>query len=59
MKNFTRTELQDLRERAEILADVVPSIPWKRAYMELADSLDRLDAMIARCEVYGVVVTNG
>ena len=47
---FEREELQDLRARAVELAESVPNNHWQRAYRQLADALDRLDAMEARTE---------
>ncbi len=50
MDNFTRKELQELRERAVGHAKSVPNNHWQRAYRQLADAADRLDAMEARTE---------
>ena len=53
MKNFTREELQDLRERAKDRAGVGHlNASWKRAYLRLADAAATLDAFIARTEVF-------
>lgn len=50
MKDFDRKELQELRQRAEEHAESIPNNHWKRAYEQLTDALDRLDAMEARTE---------
>jgi len=51
MRNtFEREELQGIRDRAENIAGTVANYGWKRAYIELADAADRLDAMEARTE---------
>lgn len=48
---WTRTELIELRERAEIEAAVIGSSDrWKHACFCLADAADRLDAMTIRIE---------
>ena len=49
-EQFTREELQDIRERAVENAEAVKNNHWKRAYKQLADAADRLDAMEARTE---------
>ena len=51
MKEFTREELQNIREKAVDNAESVANNHWKRAYKQLADAVDRLDAMEARTEV--------
>jgi hypothetical protein len=51
MREFTREELQNIRDRAEDSAQVFPSIYWKRAYENLADSANNLDAIMARTEI--------
>lgn len=48
MDEFTREELQDIREKAVKVADAYPSKTWKRALLRLADAADCLDAMDAR-----------
>lgn len=47
---FGRNELQVLRSRADALAryPTTANPRWKRAYLDLADVADRLDAMTAR-----------
>ncbi len=50
MEEFTREELKDLRDKAVANAESVPNNHWQRAYRQLADALDRLDAMEARAE---------
>jgi len=50
MKEFTREELQNLCKKAEENAKAVPNNHWIRAYRQLADAADRLDAMEARTE---------
>ena len=48
---WTRNELTEIRERAELEADVVGnSDRWRQACLCLADAADRLDAMTARIE---------
>ena len=49
-KDFEREELQDMRDRAVGRAETVTNNHWKRAYKQLADAADRLDAMEARTE---------
>ena len=45
-----REELIELREYFEHLSKVKGTNPtWSRAYLNIADALDRLDAMQARC----------
>ncbi len=53
MKEFEREELQDIRAKAEENAEAVANNHWKRAYKQLADAADRLDAMEARSEETG------
>ncbi len=48
MKEFSREELQDIRDNAVKNAKSVPNGHWQRVYMQLADAADRLDAMEAR-----------
>ncbi len=44
-----REDLQDLRELAINAANVDGvNVIWARAYIEIADAADRMDAMIAR-----------
>ena len=51
---WTREELIALRERAQAVADDdALSRVWRRTYQALADMLDRVDAVTARCEVRG------
>lgn len=48
---FSRDELIELRKRAEDMAQIEGLNPhWMRAYLQLADAADRLDAMIARTQ---------
>jgi len=55
MKIFTRAELRSIAERAVDCTESYALYPtWKRAYEDLIDSADRLDAMIARCEAAGI-----
>lgn len=55
MDNFTREELQDLRQRAAFEAtnnSHGDSFMYRKiAYLELAAAADRLDAMLARDEL--------
>ncbi len=52
VESFTREELIVLRTRAENLASMRgTSSGWVRAYLNLADATDHLDAMIARSSV--------
>jgi len=48
---FNREELQALRERAKNCRDAGANEPWARAFMDLYDALDRLDAMKSRSEI--------
>lgn len=50
MEEFTRDELQNIRKKAVDNAKAVPNNSWQRAYKQLADAADRLDAMEARTE---------
>ncbi len=50
---FTREELQDICLRAENEANSINELHWQRAYRDLADAADKLDAMIIR----GIVST--
>lgn len=50
--DFTRQELQIIRERAEGKANI-PNLNsgWKRMYLALADAANHLDAAIARTTI--------
>ena len=49
MKDFTREELQEMRERAKKQASIKGTNPdWVRTYFRLADACNELDAYIAR-----------
>jgi len=48
MANGEREKMQDLREWAEKCAKEIESELWKRAYLNLADAADKIDAMITR-----------
>ena len=49
MKDFSRDELIEIRERAEILAtEKYLNEIWQRAYFALADAADHLHAMWVR-----------
>lgn len=50
---FTREELIDLREKAIYFADGTggQNASWTRAYQQLADAANYLDAMLARSVV--------
>ncbi len=48
--DFEREELRNIREKAVEQAISCPNNHWTRAYKQLADAADRLDAMMARCE---------
>ena len=50
MTEFTREELQNIRDEAVKCAEFVADNHWRRAYKQLADAADRLDAMEARTE---------
>jgi len=51
-ESFYREELQLIRERAISHSRVDGlNLSWKRAYEDLANAADHLDAMEARCEV--------
>ena len=56
---FGRSELQELRRRAEEMEACVLNPHWKRAYLNLADALDRVDAMIARTEISEIDWSHG
>lgn len=43
-----RSNLQELRDAAAELAVEIPNEHWKRAYLNLSDAADKLDAMEAR-----------
>ena len=47
-----REEMQVIREKAISKAREVASQLWKRAYLNLADAADKIDAMIVRTK-YG------
>ncbi len=47
---FTREELQDICLRAENEAHGAKNVHWQRAYQDLADAANALDAMEARTE---------
>lgn len=47
---FTRTELQELRDKAIADSDTAADNRWRQAYIQLAEAADRLDAMEARTE---------
>lgn len=51
MIRLQREDLQEIRERAEENAENTSSKLWARAYLNLADAANCLDAMIARTEV--------
>ena len=51
---FSRVELQELREKAIASKKGVINPQWNRAYDQLADAADRIDAMKARLEVHGI-----
>ena len=46
----SRTYLQKLRREAEKREKEVANPYWRRAYIDLADAVDRLDAITARVE---------
>jgi hypothetical protein len=48
---FERNELQEIRGRADQMAQVTPNAHWKHAYEKLSLAADHLDAMWARCEI--------
>ena len=49
MKDFSRDELIEIRDKAEDLAtEEHLNETWRRAYLALADAADHLDAMWAR-----------
>lgn len=50
MEMFSREVLQGIRNDAVKMAESVPNNHWQRAYKQLADAADRLDAMEARTE---------
>ena len=47
---FERRELQELRERALQAANDVVNQGWKRAYEDMAQAANVLDAFMARIE---------
>jgi hypothetical protein len=47
-KSLTREMLQGIRDDALELGNNIPNENWQRAYKQLADAADRLDAMEAR-----------
>lgn len=54
-----RTELISIRDRADkAISEKQLNGRWKRAYQNLAEAADRLDAMIARTEVVSSGVVN-
>ena len=51
-KPFVRAELQAIRERAlDVSEGKGIHQSWVRAYLQLADATNYLDAMCARCEI--------
>lgn len=46
--SFPREVLQGIRDGALDIANRTPNENWQRAYRQLADAADRLDAMEAR-----------
>ncbi len=48
--DFEREELQDIRKKAVKNAGSRANNLWTRAYKQLVDAADRLDAMMARSE---------
>ena len=50
MSEFTRDELESIIEQAENEANTVKNVHWQRAYRDLADAANCLDAMEARTE---------
>ena len=50
MSDFEREELQAIRDKAVENAEHVANNHWRRAYKQLADAADKLDAMEARTE---------
>lgn len=50
MEDFTREELQGIEQRAAGMANKDINPFWRRAYLNLADACDRIDAMTARTE---------
>lgn len=50
MDKFTREVFQGIRDDAVEMVESVPNNHWQRAYKQLADAADRLDAMEARTE---------
>lgn len=52
MKEFTRAELMEIRERAQASAQRGKIMAnWSRAFEALADAADHLDAMLCRTGV--------
>lgn len=50
---FNREELTGLGNRCELMASIRGLNPaWRRAYLNLADAVDHLDAIFARSTVY-------
>jgi hypothetical protein len=47
-----RETLQTIRETAKKQSNATPNPYWISAYDELALVADRLDAMLARCEIH-------
>jgi len=54
MNSFSRSELQNIREKAIASKKGVINPQWNRAYDQLADAADRIDAMKARLETRGI-----
>ena len=50
MELFSREILQGIRDDAEKMVEHTVNNHWRRAYKQLADAADRLDAMEARTE---------
>lgn len=48
---INRQFLQELRDSAEGMVSRNPNPDWRRAYQQLADAADRLDAMEARSQL--------
>ena len=52
--SFEREELQEIRRRAEESADIEGLNPrWRRAYLQLSDAANLVDAIMARTIVQG------
>jgi len=50
MERFSREVLQGIRDDAQEMVGRIENNHWRRAYEQLADAADRLDAMEARTE---------